>query len=191
MRFIYESSMISRSEALELLHHYMHEEYHIQHALSVEAIMHALADYLQQDKELWGMVGLLYDLDCEYTFDQPENHAILTAQIIKGLIPEKGITAILAHNYVHTNVIPTTIIDKALLVSDAVTDLIIASAQSMISKKIKRLTATTIRKNLKDESFTTKGIKEKLLLCTDLGIDTNKLVVLSLNSLQNIRSSLV
>jgi putative nucleotidyltransferase with HDIG domain len=183
--------MISRSEALELLHNYVHEDSKIQHALSVEAIMNALADYLQQNQELWSMVGLLYDLDYEYTFDQPEKHAVLTAQIIQGLIPDKGINAILSHNYVHTNVIPTTTIDKALLISDAVTDLIFASAKSMISKKMKRLTISTIKKNLKDESFTDNGIKEKLLLCKDLGLNVNELLVISLKSLQKIHSSVL
>ncbi|RLF56962.1 MAG: phosphohydrolase [Thermoplasmata archaeon] len=182
--------MINRSEALEILDHYIHEENLLHHVFLVETIMISTAESLQQDSDLWGLVGLLHDLDYEYTGDQPEKHGILTGQILEDLIPDTGIHAILAHNYVHTEVIPTSILDKALIASDSVSGLILASAKIMPDKKLSQLTLSSLKKKMKDNSFAKGCNRDKILLCQDFGIDINDFLDLSLKSSQKIHDKL-
>ena len=69
------------------------------HCYATEAVIRAMAEKLGHDPELWGIVGLLHDLDYEETKDQPSQHGLRTAEILK----EKGVTSeviegIKAHN---------------------------------------------------------------------------------------------
>ena len=57
--------MITRDEAFTLLKKYNKEFFHIQHALTVEAVMKWYAKELGygDNEEYWGIVGLLHDID--------------------------------------------------------------------------------------------------------------------------------
>ena len=59
--------MITRDEAFALLKKYNKDPFHIQHALTVEAVMKWYAKELGygDDAEYWGIVGLLHDIDFE------------------------------------------------------------------------------------------------------------------------------
>ena len=58
---------IARDDAFELLKKYNKDPFHIQHALTVEAVMKWYANELGygDDAEYWGIVGLLHDIDFE------------------------------------------------------------------------------------------------------------------------------
>ena len=58
---------MNREEALHLLRKYNGEPFHILHALTVEGVMRWYADELGygEEKEYWGLVGLLHDVDFE------------------------------------------------------------------------------------------------------------------------------
>jgi len=79
----------------------------------VEAILVKIARKFDEDERLWGLTGLLHDLDYEYTQGNPEKHAKVSAQILEGLLPRDAVNAIKAHNYMHTNHIPTTPLIKS------------------------------------------------------------------------------
>lgn len=66
---------MERTQALELLQQYNKEPFHIQHAVTVEAVMGYFADQLGYgaDKAFWQTVGLLHDLDFEM---YPEQHCV-------------------------------------------------------------------------------------------------------------------
>ena len=66
---------ISRDKAFELLKKYNKDPFHIQHALTVEAVMKWYANELGygEDAEYWGIVGLLHDIDFEL---YPEEHCL-------------------------------------------------------------------------------------------------------------------
>ena len=53
------------------------------HVLAVEAVMRELAEHFGEDKEKWGLVGLLHDLDYEETMKIPERHSVITAEILQ------------------------------------------------------------------------------------------------------------
>jgi predicted hydrolase (HD superfamily) len=66
-------NMISRDEAFNLLKKYNKDNFHIQHALTVEAVMKWYAVELGygDNAEYWGIVGMLHDIDFEL---YPEEH---------------------------------------------------------------------------------------------------------------------
>jgi putative nucleotidyltransferase with HDIG domain len=90
--------VISREEALTLVERHLKHKNLIKHVLAVESIMLALADKYDENKELWGLAGLLHDIDYEETKEKPMRHGYRTLEIISDLgLPEEIHNAILAH----------------------------------------------------------------------------------------------
>jgi len=182
--------MINREEAFALLQKYLKDDKLTKHSLAVEAILTEMAKKLDMDKELWGLTGLLHDLDYEYTQKEPEKHANVSAQILEGLLPRDAVNAIKAHNYMHTDYIPTTTLDKALIAADAVSGLIIATVLVMPSKKLSEVELKTLMNKFKDNSFAKGCSRNRIELCIDTGINREMFLELSLNALKGISNEL-
>ena len=60
-------STVTREQAFDLLKTYNKDAFHIRHALTVEGIMRYYAEALgfADEKDYWGIVGLLHDIDFE------------------------------------------------------------------------------------------------------------------------------
>lgn len=73
---------IARDEAFALLKKYNKDPFHIQHALTVEAVMKWYAKELGygDDAEYWGIVGLLHDIDFEL---YPEEHCLKAPELLR------------------------------------------------------------------------------------------------------------
>ena len=69
------SHIPTRDEAFALLQEYNKDNFHIHHAVTVEGIMRYFAEKLGygDEKDFWGIVGLLHDLDFEL---YPDEHCI-------------------------------------------------------------------------------------------------------------------
>lgn len=182
--------MISHDEAMKLLDHYLHDEKLRFHSFAVESIMNQLAIQLNKNEKVWDMVGLLHDLDYEYTQNDPELHTQITAEILSDLIPDEGIHAIKAHNYIHTEYLPISTLDKALIAADAVSGLIIASALVMPHKKLSEVKESTVYKKFSDSSFAKGCNRDRILVCEDIGIPVKEFLTLSLHALQKIGSKI-
>lgn len=90
---------ISREQAYELLKKYNQDPFHIQHALTVEAVMKWYAKELGYgaDAEYWGIVGLLHDIDFEL---YPEEHCIKAPELLReGGVGEDIIHGVVSHGY--------------------------------------------------------------------------------------------
>ena len=76
--------MITRDEAFSLLKQYNKDPFHIQHALTVEAVMKWYAEQLGygDNSEYWGIVGLLHDIDFEL---YPEEHCLKAPELLPRL----------------------------------------------------------------------------------------------------------
>ncbi len=79
---------IARDEAFALLKKYNKDPFHIQHALTVEAVMKWYAKELGygDDAEYWGIVGLLHDIDFEL---YPEEHCLKAPELSVRQVWEK------------------------------------------------------------------------------------------------------
>jgi len=182
--------MISRQEALVLLKKYLREEENIRYSFAVEAIMREIAIQLDKDEELWGVTGLLHNLDYEYTIREPEKRGNLTSQLIAGILPEKIVNAIKAINYMHTDYIPTTTLDKMLIASETVVGLIMAIARSIPSQKISDIDLELLITKYKDSEFAARYNRSRIQLCTDAEMEISSFLNLSLNTLKNISDDL-
>jgi putative nucleotidyltransferase with HDIG domain len=182
--------MLNRKEAYELLRKNLRSENLVKHSLAVEAILQATARKLGEDEELWGLTGLLHDLDYDYTKSDPTRHAQITVKVLDGLIPMEGLNAIKAHNYQHTAQVPQTYLDKSLIAADAVSGLIIAAALVMPSKKLADVTTKTVLDKFKDKSFAAGCNRKRIELCTDMELELQVFLELSLDALKNIADTL-
>jgi uncharacterized protein len=180
--------MISRDEAIQLLHTYAKDDHELLwKSYAVEHILRLLSYQFDEEEEVWGLTGLLYDLDYEYTSRNPENHTLITSNLLMGLLPEEAIDAIKSHNYVHTGSIPTSFLSKALLASDAAVGLILNLSKETPLKKITKKVLLAAYKN---SSYDIYYQKEWLLLCSDLSLKITDFLYFCLKSLKEINGTL-
>lgn len=87
-------------------------------SLIVESIMRNLAKHYNADAEIWGLTGLLHDIDYDKTINKPELHGIIGAEILENLgFDEAIVYSVRAHNDI--NGIPRKRkMDKALYLAD-------------------------------------------------------------------------
>lgn len=182
--------MMERTDALSLIDTYLKDDKIVKHSLAVESIMKALAKRNNEDEQIWSLVGLLHDLDYEYTKGNPEKHGKLTSEILEGLLPREAINSILSHNYIHTDIVPTTLMDKALLAADAVSGLIIATALVVPSKILSDVKIETVINKFKDNSFAKGCNRQRIQLCTDINLTLEEFLQISLQALQAISKDL-
>ncbi len=145
---------MERTQALELLQQYNKEPFHIQHAVTVEAVMGYFADQLGygDDKAFWQTVGLLHDLDFEM---YPEQHCIKEMAIMTELgLDPKLIHAVGSHGYgICCDIVPEHEMEKVLYATDELTGLIGAVIKMRPSKSTKDLELKSLKKKYKDKKF--------------------------------------
>jgi len=171
--------MLDRAAALTLLTAQNPEPHMLLHALQSEAVMRALAARLNHDPELWGLTGLLHDLDFPQTKDHPEQHAIKASQMLAGKLPPEACTAIAAHNGEMTGVLPATPFDFALRASETVTGMIQAAAL-MRPTGFEGLEPKSIKKKMKDKAFARAVRRENILECEKAGISLDDFLTLAI-----------
>jgi len=181
---------MNRSEALELVEQNIKNTNLVKHVLAVEAIMRGLAKHFNEDEELWGLVGLLHDLDYEKTMNTPEKHGLVTVEMLEGKVPQEVIDAIKAHNYEHTGFEPRTKMDKALIAADAISGLIVACALVMPDKKLASVKVKTVKNKFKQKDFARRVSRENILFCEQIGLSKEQFFEIALKSLQNIADKL-
>lgn len=178
--------MLSREEALVLIRKYNKDQSLLNNSIAVEAILREIARRIGKDEELWGLTGLLHNLDYDYTKENPEKRGILSAQILEDLIPEDCINAIKANNYMHTDYLPTNSLDKSLISTAAVTNFVKMVARSTPSKQISEVDLEILISKFNDSTFANRDIKNKIKLCMDVGFDLKAFFKLTLITFRQI-----
>ena len=182
-------SLISREEALELVKKYLKNDKMVKHVLAVEAIMRALARELGEDEEVWGLTGLLHDLDYELVGKELSKHGLITPEIIKGKVPDEVIDAIKAHNEL-TGYVSESRLAYALKAADQVSGLIIATALVMPNKKLAEVKVKSLKKKFKQKDFARNVKRDKIRYCEKLGLTLERFFEISLKALQEIHDVL-
>lgn len=144
----------SREEAWQLLNEYNKESFHLRHAVTVEGVMKYFAEELGygDEKEFWGIVGLLHDLDFEQF---PEQHCIKEQEIMRERgIDERIIHATASHGYKLTvDIAPEHEMEKVLYAVDELTGLIGAVALMRPSKSVADMEVKSVKKKYKNANF--------------------------------------
>ena len=142
----------TREQAWEWLKEYTKSEALRRHALTVEGCMRHFAALAGEDVELWGVVGLLHDLDYE---KYPEEHCHKARQLMEqhGVDP-LYIRAMECHGYGQcTDTRPESLLEKTLFTVDELTGLINAACLVRPSKSVLDLEVKSVKKKLKDKTF--------------------------------------
>ena len=142
--------MPDRQDALELLHTWVENEGLRAHMLSVEAAVRHYAELKGADPDVWGLAGLLHDLDWE---KHPDEHPLKAlAELRERGYPEEVIHAIEAHRPDFTGVEPETELDRVLYACDELAGLVYAAAL-VRPTGIDDMKAKSVTKKLKDKAF--------------------------------------
>jgi predicted hydrolase (HD superfamily) len=162
--------MITQTEAKLLLESMTQSVSLLRHMRTVELVMEAYADKLNENREEWAVAGMLHDADYE---PFPDQHPQIIVDKLRGLGEEKIAHAISAH-YTKWNVSYDTTLDKGLLACDELTGFIVACAQ-VRPEGIATLEAKSVIKKLKDKAFAAKVDREEVYKGAELfGVDLSE-----------------
>jgi putative nucleotidyltransferase with HDIG domain len=126
--------MISRPTALALMEEKIENKNLRKHILAVEAGMTKLASVFGEDENLWGLTGLLHDLDYAVTLDKPDKHTFITEEWLEEFdLPDWMIYAIRCHP---GHAPCRSRLDWSLYAVDPATGFIVACALMHPSKKL-------------------------------------------------------
>lgn len=185
--------MITRPQALDLLHSHMQNANLRRHCYSVEIVMRALAKYFGEDVEKWGVVGLLHDGDYEETKSDPSQHTLKMAQWLKeaGETDQEILDAILSHNFAHTGQnSPKNNLEWSLYCCDELTGLIVAVAL-VKEKSLTNVTVESVLKKFPEKGFAAGVHREQISACEEkLKIPLKQFVEIALTSMQSIHEEL-
>jgi putative nucleotidyltransferase with HDIG domain len=177
--------MIGRDEALELFKSQNPEEHMINHVLESEAVMRGLAEKLGKDVELWGVTGLLHDLDFPFTKDTPEKHGLESMPLLEGKLPEEALHAIRAHNGEMTGTSPESDFDWALRCAESITGLVAANAMVRPTKMV-GMKPKSLKKKMKDKSFAAKVNRDVIRECDKLGLELSEFLQIAIDAITPI-----
>lgn len=153
-------STITRENAFELLKKYNKDPFHLQHAITVEAVMKWFAkeEGYEDEAEYWGIVGLLHDIDFEL---YPDEHCLKAPELLRdGGISEDIIHAVCSHGYgiavgngATIEVEPVHNMEKVLFAVDELTGLIWSASLMRPSKSTKDMELKSLKKKYKSKGF--------------------------------------
>ena len=143
--------MPSRSEAVELLEEWVASHALRKHMYAVEAAVRHYARMMGEDEDLWGLAGLLHDLDWE---KHPDEHPRIGVARLRELgYPEEVVHAIEAHAYPdRTDVVPESQLDRVLYGCDELSGLVYACCL-VRPNGIDDLKPKSVAKKMKDKAF--------------------------------------
>jgi putative nucleotidyltransferase with HDIG domain len=162
---------LSRSEAWTLLCTWTQSESLRRHMLAVEAAMRAYAPRFGGDVELWGLTGLLHDLDYERYPDLETGHPRhALAELRERGYPEEMLRAIASHAD-YMGVPRETPMEKTLYAVDELSGFVLACAY-VRPEGLNGMTPKSVRKKMKQPSFAAAVGREELREgAEELGVD--------------------
>ena len=143
--------MPTRSDAAALLEEWVESDALRRHMYAVEAAVRHYARMMGEDEELWGLAGLLHDLDWER---HPDEHPQIGVAHLRELgYPEEVVHAVEAHGYPdRSDVVPETPLDRVLYACDELSGLIYACCL-VRPNGIDDLRPKSVVKKMKDKAF--------------------------------------
>ncbi|QQR83573.1 lysine--tRNA ligase [Candidatus Peregrinibacteria bacterium] len=164
------------------------------HSLESEAVMRALAKRFGANEEVWGILGLLHDIDWDPEKGDVCNHGIHSEEILRaGGMSDEGITVIKSHvygfkghNHPFEQLERTRFIEHALAAGETVTGLIHAAALVRPSKSVMDMEASSLKKKFKDKGFAAGVDRTVVQECEKLGLEVSEFLELALNAIKAV-----
>lgn len=179
---------MTREEAWKLVQDKVKSKNIQKHMLATEAIMRALARRFGESQDLWGLAGLLHDLDYDQTLNEPDRHGLLTTEWLRTQgVAEEILRAVLAHaGKVECN----SLMEKGIYAADPLTGLIIAAALIRQEKKLEAIDTEFVMNRFKEKGFARGARREDILTCEQMGLTLEEFVGIGLGAMQGIAQEL-
>ena len=176
----------TRAEAYELLRRYNESDSLVKHALAVEGVMRYMARKAGEDEEMWGVVGLVHDLDYER---YPESHCAKTRELLEAEgWPEAYVRAVISHGWgICTDVEPVSLMEKTLFAVDELTGLVATTALVRPSKSVLDTEVKSVKKKWKDKRFAA-GVDRSIIEkgAERLGVSLDELIDDTIRGLREV-----
>ena len=178
------SSEISRPEAWSLFCEWTESPSLRKHVLAVEAAMRAYARKFGEDEELWGLTGLLHDLDYERYPDLETGHPrIALGELEARGYPPELVRAVASHA-TFLGVSRDSPMEKTLFAVDELSGFIMACAY-VRPTGIHGLTPKSVKKKMKQPSFAAAVNREDVQHGADaLGVEFDEHVAFVIAALE-------
>jgi putative nucleotidyltransferase with HDIG domain len=182
---------VSRDEAWTLLCEWTESDSLRRHMLAVETGMRAYARRFGEDEELWGLTGLLHDLDYERYPDLHTGHPRYAMQELRRLgYPEELIRAVASHAP-YLGVPRQTPMEKALFAVDELSGFLLACAY-VRPEGLVGMTPKSVKKKLKQPSFAAAIHRDELRSgAEELGVDFDEHLAFVIEALEKERAVLM
>ena len=153
------------------------------HVLGVEAAMRAYAARDGEDEELWGITGLVHDLDYERYPDPATGHPRMALDELRQRdYPEELLDAVAGHAE-YLNVPRTTPLAKTLFAVDELSGFVAACAL-VRPTGVEGLKPKSVRKKLKQPSFAAKVDRDQIRRgVEELGVDESEHIQLVIDAM--------
>lgn len=183
--------MKNRDYYFELLKNNIANPKMIAHSLASEAVLRSLARKFGEDENVWGVAGLLHDIDSELCKADSLVHGIRGAEILReeGL-PEEAVRAVLLHNEMAAKEKRSTKFEHALAAGETITGLIFAVALVYPDKKISSVKVKSVVKRMKEKIFAASVNRDTIMECEEIGLHLDEFVELALEALSPIETEL-
>ncbi|GHV46712.1 hydrolase [Synergistales bacterium] len=154
----------TKDEAFAILRKHNSDEGHIKHARAVEGTMRHFARRFGGDEELWGVAGILHDIDWEKTMSDPARHCRLAPELLRAEgVDEIVIHAVESHGWgICSDAEPRDDMERTLFTIDELTGLIITAGLVRPSKSLSDLEVKSVKKKWKDKAFA-KGVDRDVI----------------------------
>ena len=191
--------MADRAAAWGLLTEFTQSESLRKHALAVEACMRAYAakfclgtaeERSAQEKNLWGVVGLIHDFDYE-KWPSREDHPYRGNEILQQRgWPEEIRRAIMSHAE-YSGVKRETPMEKALFACDELAGFITAVTLVKPGKSLSEVDAKSVRKKMKDKAFARSVNRDDIINgAADLGVDLEEHIAFCIEAMKRVAAEL-
>ena len=182
---------ISRERAWTLLCEWTKSDSLRRHMLAVEAAMRAYAPRFGGDVELWGLTGLMHDLDYERYPNLEDGHPRYALQELEAQgYPPELVRAVASHAD-FMGVARETPMEKTLYAVDELCGFVLAVAY-VRPEGLVGMTPKSVKKKLKQPSFAAAVNREEMRHgAEDLGIDFDEHLGIVIEALTERREELM
>ncbi|MFZ0382645.1 MAG: HDIG domain-containing metalloprotein [Solirubrobacteraceae bacterium] len=181
----------SRLEAWDLLCEWTSSDSLRRHMLAVEAAMRAYAPRFGGDEELWGLTGLLHDLDYERYPNLEDGHPrYAMAELERRGYPPELVRAVASHAD-FLGVSRDSPMEKTLFAVDELSGFVLAVAY-VRPEGLVGMTPKSVKKKLKQPSFAAAVNREELQKgAEELGVDFDEHLTIVIGALAERRDDLM
>jgi putative nucleotidyltransferase with HDIG domain len=178
------SEPLSRDQAWDLFCSWTESESLRRHVLAVEAAMRAYARRFGEDEELWGLVGMLHDLDYERYPDLETGHPRMALEELRRQgFSDEFVRAVASHAD-FLGVSRDSLMEKTLYAVDELSGFVMACA-FVRPEGIHGMTPKSVKKKMKTPAFAAAVNRDELRAgAAALGVDFDEHVSLVIAALE-------